>query len=87
MPEKSVAQIEHKLTALKKDIQQLSNANVYDQLVQIIHKPGWTTVAESRFFETTLELISAQVQMLSQVQRGLLEASQAVGTQAAATTR
>jgi hypothetical protein len=52
MPEKSVAQIEQRLAALKKDIQQLSNANVYDQLVQIIHKPGWTTVAEARFFET-----------------------------------
>ena len=87
MPEKNVAQIEQKINTLKRDIQQLSNANVYDQLLQIIHKPGWTTPAESRFFETTLELISAQVQSLARAQQGLLEASQSVGTQAAATGR
>jgi hypothetical protein len=49
MPEKSVAHIEQKLNALKKDVQHMSNANVYDQLLQIIHRPGWTTPAESRF--------------------------------------
>jgi hypothetical protein len=87
MPEKSVAHIEQKLNALKKDVQHMSNANVYDQLLQIIHRPGWTTPAESRFFETTLEMISTQVQSLARAQQGLLEAAQAVGTQAAASGR
>jgi prefoldin subunit 5 len=86
MSEKNIAQIEKRLTTLKNEIQQLSNANIYDQLLQIIHKPGWTTPAEARFFETTMELISAQVQSLARAQQGLLEASQAVGGHATATS-
>jgi len=86
MPQENIAKMEQRLNALKKDSQALTNANVYDQLLQIIHKPGWTTVAESLFLENTLDLISAQMQSLTRAQQGLLEAANAVGTQQAAAT-
>jgi hypothetical protein len=82
MSEKNIHQIEQKLSAVKTNLKSVAQDEVYDQLLVIIHRPGWTTLAESAFFETVVDSMEAHVRSLSKLQRDLLRASELVGAHA-----
>lgn len=87
MSEKNIQQLERKLSAVKANLKSLMADDVYDQLLQIIHRPGWTTPAESTFFETMLNSIDGHARLVSQLHKDLLKASQLVGAQATVSSR
>jgi len=82
MSEKNIHQIEQKLSAVKTNLKSVAQDEVYDQLLVIIHRPGWTTLAESAFFETVVDSMETHVRSLSKLQRDLLRASELVGAHA-----
>ena len=82
MSEKNIQQIEQKLSAVKTNLKSVAQDDVYDQLLVIVHRPGWTTLAESVFFETVVDSIDAHVRSISKLQKDLLKASELVGAHA-----
>jgi hypothetical protein len=87
MSEKSIQQVTRKLSALKTNLRSVAEDDVYDQLLQIIHRPGWTTPAEIAFFETVLNSVDAHTRLLSQLHKDLLRSSQLVEAKATVESR
>ena len=87
MSEKSIQQVARKLSALKTNLRSVAEDALYDQLLQIIHRPGWTTPAEIAFFETVLNSVDAHTRLLSQLHKDLLRSSQLVETKATVESR
>lgn len=87
MSEKSIQQVARKLSALKTNLRSVAEDDVYDQLLQIIHRPGWTTPAEIAFFETVLNSVDAHARLLSQLHKDLLRSSQLVEVKATVESR
>jgi hypothetical protein len=87
MSEKSIQQVTQKLSALKTNLRSVAEDDVYDQLLQIIHRPGWTTPAEIAFFETVLNSVDAHTRLLSQLHKDLLRSSQLVEAKATVESR
>ncbi len=82
LPHASVEHIqrfERKVRDLKHMHAALPTADFYEQLIPIIHRPGWTTPAESLFFESAVESLMLQTRQLAEMQKQLLAASEAVG--------
>ena len=87
MSEKSIQQVARKLSALKTNLRSVAEDDVYDQLLQIIHRPGWTTPAEIAFFETVLNSVDAHTRLISQLHKDLLRSSQLVEAKATVESR
>ncbi len=87
MSEKSIQQVARKLSALKTNLRSVAEDDVYDQLLQIIHRPGWTTPAEIAFFETVLNSVDAHTRLRSQLHKDLLRSSQLVEAKATVESR
>jgi hypothetical protein len=87
MSEKNIQHVERKLSAVKTNLRSLAGDDVYDQLVQIIHRPGWTTPAEIAFFETVLNSVDAHARLLSQLHKDLLRSAQLVEAKATVSAR
>jgi hypothetical protein len=87
MSEKSIQQVARKLSALKTNLRSVAEDDVYDQLLKIIHRPGWTTPAEIAFFETVLNSVDAHTRLLSQLHKDLLRSSQLVEAKATVESR
>jgi 3-methyladenine DNA glycosylase/8-oxoguanine DNA glycosylase len=76
-----IQRFEQKLTSARQAIAALPDDDFYDLLWSLIHRPGWTTLAEGAFFEAVVDSITVQAQLLSQAHQQLLNASQMVGVE------
>jgi len=74
-----VRQFEKKVTTMKASFAALPPQSSFDTLLQYIHRPGWTTPAESVFFETMVDSITAQTQQLAQMHKQLMAGAAMVG--------
>jgi hypothetical protein len=68
-----------KLRAVRQAVANLPGDDFHEQLITVIHRPGWTTPAEILFFEALADSILAQTQHLNQLHQQLKAASEAVG--------
>jgi hypothetical protein len=68
-----------KLHSVRQAIANLPGDDFHQQLITVIHRPGWTTIAEGMFFEALADSILAQTQHLAQLHQQLKAASEAVG--------
>jgi hypothetical protein len=73
-----IQRFEQKVGAAKKALATLPGDDFYDQIIVIIHRAGWTTIAEGIFFEAALDGIVTQTQQLAQAHQQLLAAADAV---------
>ena len=71
--------LETRIKKLRRAIAAMSVSTDLDELLKVIHRPGWTTPAEMQFVVTMLALIADQVMALEALSAGLLSASKAVG--------
>ena len=71
--------LEKKLNTLKDAHNALSNSHNIDELLKIIHHPGWTTIAEQAFANSLVDSMISHTQLLQSLHKSLLEASQQVG--------
>ena len=74
-----VARFEQKITVARQAVAGLPADESFNQLLNIIHRPGWTTIAEGQFFEAALDSITAHSQLLTNAHQQLLAASDSVG--------
>ena len=74
-----IEHLESRLTGLRQKVATFSTDDAYRILIGIIHNPGWTTVAEARFFEAALDSIETQLDTLKRDHQNLLKAAKLVG--------
>ena len=71
--------LERRLKELRKKLAGFEQQSPFGQLLEIIHRPGWTTVAEARFFEAALDSLETQIETLKRDHQNLLKAAGMVG--------
>jgi hypothetical protein len=74
-----IPSLEVKLRNLGRSLDQLASEKHAEQLIPIIHRPGWTTVAEALFVHGMLDHLQAQVDDLSRAYDSLVNAAREVG--------
>ena len=79
MKPSDVTELEERIKAAGECLAQLKTENFTEEFLTIIHRPGWTSVAESLFARHMLNAVEQHAKALNQLQQGLLEASRAVG--------
>jgi hypothetical protein len=88
MAKHDVAKLEAKIKELAGALGGLSPATATAQggggdllaLIPIIHKPGWTTIAEFQLVEGVLDAMLTQSKQLAGLKTVLIGASHAIGT-------
>jgi hypothetical protein len=72
-PEASVDQVqrfERKLREVKQAIAKLPGDEYHEELLKIVRRAGWTTLAEGIFFEALVESMLAHTRDLEQLHQG-----------------
>lgn len=54
---------------------------VADVLIPVIHRPGWTTLAETAFFEGYLDAMTSHATMLAEMRERLVELARLVAAE------
>ena len=73
-----IAQLESKIKSMNADLSKLGDSKPMEELLRIIHKPGWTTVAEGLFVEAIVASMHAQVGAALELRTALLNAASRV---------
>lgn len=68
---------------LRRSLGDLANDQDLEELLKIIHRPGWTTPAEFQLVAGIVDSIQAHARALVGLKQALLAGSQKVGAQAA----
>ena len=84
MEKNALSKIETHIQTLKTAHAALADTSDLDTLFQIIHRPGWTTIAEGSFLLAALESINVQTAQLATSRQNVLAAAQQVSTAQAA---
>ncbi len=74
--------IEHRLKEIQQQLAGVVDPT-FDELRVIIHRPGWTTVAEEAFVLGQLDVMSHTISLLKVQSNTLLSAAQLVGSKEA----
>jgi hypothetical protein len=74
----TIDRLEDRIAAVRASLAQLGAPTEWEELVVIMHRPGWTTLAELLFAETMLEHMSRELAALGALKTQLLKASAAV---------
>jgi hypothetical protein len=80
-PEASADQVqrfERKLREVKQAVAKLPGDGYHAELMQIVRRAGWTTLAEGIFFEAMIESMLAHTRDLTQLHQRLKAAFEAV---------
>jgi hypothetical protein len=72
-------QIESRCQQVSKSLNELADGKNFDELLQLIRKSGWTTVAEATLVTGLLDNMNAQAKQLGELKRNLLAGARAVG--------
>jgi hypothetical protein len=78
MPVDHGRDLEPKLKTLNDAFARLANDGSLEELVEIIHRPGWTTPAEVAFFTGIVDSMIAQAEVLTALRNVLLTAGSKV---------
>jgi hypothetical protein len=77
-PADQVQRYERKLREVKQAVANLPGDDYHTELMKIVHRAGWTTLAEGIFFEALIESILAHTRDLAQLHQRLRAAFEAV---------
>jgi hypothetical protein len=74
------AELEDKIKKLREDVRDTTNwDHDLEDLLSIIHRPGWTTPAESTFVGGIIDAISTQFRAMKVLRETLMKGSRSVG--------
>lgn len=76
-----VARLEGRIRELHGHLKGLTQDEDMNELLRIIHRPGWTTVAEFMLVEGLVEAIHTQVAMVNGLKQTLMNGSRIIGTE------
>jgi hypothetical protein len=79
--EHDISKLQASLRAFDNKVAELSQQRVAELLIPVIHRPGWTTIAEFALVAASLEAMQHQVDGLAHMARRLVEAAGQVGTE------
>jgi hypothetical protein len=74
--EHDIAKLEARLRAVDKKREAL--ASLHSQLVPIIHRPGWTTIAEYNLVSLAVDAVELHLDGIANLQGKLLSAAESV---------
>jgi hypothetical protein len=74
-----VADLEAKINELGMGLRGVGDVSLSEELSTIIHRPGWTTVAEAQLVKAIVEALHVQVGMVKASGQALLQAARQVG--------
>jgi hypothetical protein len=74
----SITSLETKVKALSAHLKALANTSDLEELLVMIHRPGWTTVAELALVSGIVDSIQGHVNNLAELRKTLLSGSRAV---------
>ena len=78
MEQAGMARLEARLKTLHSDLAKLGDAKPMEEFVQIIHKPGFTTVAEGMLIEAMVASLHGQIGAALELRTSLLNAASRV---------
>jgi hypothetical protein len=78
MQKHELSQMESHIKTIRTAHAALADTSELDELLLIIHRPGWTTPAEVGFVLAALESINVQTAQLNSLRQGLLTAANKV---------
>ncbi len=82
MSQRRVVSLEDRIKRVRSAFQPLKNLDGdLLEMLKIIHRPGWTSVAEFTYASALLDGMFAEVESLAALRQGLLKGSRAVGPQ------
>ena len=84
MQKHELSQMESHIKTIQTAHAALADTSELDELLLVIHRPGWTTLAEVGLVLTALESINVQTAQLNSLRQGLLAAANKVSTGIAA---
>jgi hypothetical protein len=70
--------LETKIKGLRDSCTKLNDDKHYDEMLTIIHKPGWTTPAEYLLVRAIVDSMASHTEALGSLQQSLLEGSRMV---------
>jgi hypothetical protein len=76
-----IRKLEKKIRLLSNALSRLGRGLELQELLIIIHRPGWTSIAEFEFTDSILDHIGAEIRALERLQDDLVEAANRVGQQ------
>jgi hypothetical protein len=76
--EQYIDQMETKLNHVHKALQHLAGHQPVTQLLDVIRKPGWTTVAEQALFAGLLDALVGHVNIITSLKQVLLSGASKV---------
>ena len=71
MDKNQASHIETQLRELHASFQQLSGGDSVENIISVIHKPGWTTPAEVAFFTGIVDSMLAHTKALATLKQAL----------------
>jgi hypothetical protein len=77
-PADQIQRFERKLREVKQAVANLPGDEYHAELIKVVHRAGWTTLAEGIFFEALIESILAHTRDLAQLHQRLRAAFEAV---------
>jgi hypothetical protein len=80
MQEQDLIHLKSRVEDLCTSLANVANEKEFQEFLTIIHKPGWTSVAEQAFVSGILNAMQSHAQTLSRLKQTLLEGSRAVKT-------
>jgi hypothetical protein len=72
--------LEGEIKALGQGLDNLADGTDFEELLKIIHRPGWTTPAEALLVSGLVDFMATQVKALTALKQVLLAGSRVVGT-------
>jgi hypothetical protein len=76
-----LTKLKQKLKGFNKTLGKLGNGSDVEELLKIIHRPGWTTIAELTFVHGIVDSMHAHVEAIHALKSALLSGSKQVGRQ------
>jgi hypothetical protein len=79
MEAQDLKKLEARIKELHQGLKQLSNDDEMDELIRIIHRPGWTTPAELLFVSGLVDALIIKTKTLGNLKHTLIAGSRLVG--------
>jgi len=78
MEKHDISKLEKHVKELNQSLNGLADNTEFDELLKIIHRPGWTTPAEFMFAMGVVESMTVHARALTDLKRTLINASRKV---------
>jgi hypothetical protein len=77
-------ELEPKIRNIKEQLKRMTSEDHSERLLQIIHRPGWTTPQEAKLVHAMLDSVAHHIEGVDRAQRALVAAAEKIGKAKAA---